>query len=85
MIATAIQNNLTSKSWCRLMLKKEEITWKKSDGIDVNIGVQSGICAIELAKLSGYGNSPLKMLNGMELIRDNSGKSIFTTKQFTIQ
>eukprot|EP00957_Ditylum_brightwellii_P077017 5853207-Ditylum_brightwellii.AAC.1 len=44
-----------------------------------NVGVQSEICAIEFAKLSGYGNNPLKMLDGMELkfnlIKDISGKS----------
>eukprot|EP00957_Ditylum_brightwellii_P160659 12230791-Ditylum_brightwellii.AAC.1 len=54
-----------------------------------NIGVQSEICAIESAKLFGYGNDPLKMLDGMELkfnlIKDISGKSVFTAKQFSIQ
>eukprot|EP00957_Ditylum_brightwellii_P007645 578050-Ditylum_brightwellii.AAC.1 len=54
-----------------------------------NVGVQSEMCAIESAKLSGYGNDPLKMFDGMELkfnlIKDISGKSVFTTKQFTIQ
>eukprot|EP00957_Ditylum_brightwellii_P095274 7256581-Ditylum_brightwellii.AAC.1 len=107
MIATAIKNNLTSESWRCLMLKKEEFTWTKLDGIEVfnrhtfiwvilttlkptrNVDVQSKICAIESAKLSGYGNDPLKMLDGMEhkfnQIKDISGKSVFTTKQFTIQ
>eukprot|EP00957_Ditylum_brightwellii_P068620 5209887-Ditylum_brightwellii.AAC.1 len=32
-----------------------------------NIGVQSEICNIEFAKLSGYDNGPLKILDGMEL------------------
>eukprot|EP00957_Ditylum_brightwellii_P142284 10839972-Ditylum_brightwellii.AAC.1 len=54
-----------------------------------NVGVQSKICAIKSAKLSGYGNDPLKMLDGIELkfnlIKDISGESVFTTKQFTIQ
>eukprot|EP00957_Ditylum_brightwellii_P186363 14189903-Ditylum_brightwellii.AAC.1 len=54
-----------------------------------NNGVQSEICAIEFAKLSGYGNNQLQMLDGMELkcylIKDISGKSVFTTKQFTLQ
>eukprot|EP00957_Ditylum_brightwellii_P069349 5264712-Ditylum_brightwellii.AAC.1 len=85
MIATAIKNNLTLESWHRLMSKKEEFTWMKSDGTEVfdgptliwvilttltptrNVGVQSEICAIKSAKLSGYGNDPLKMLDGMEL------------------
>eukprot|EP00957_Ditylum_brightwellii_P018717 1406502-Ditylum_brightwellii.AAC.1 len=54
-----------------------------------NVGVLSEICAIKSAKLSGYGNNPLKMLDGMELkfnlIKDISGESVFSTKQFTIQ
>eukprot|EP00957_Ditylum_brightwellii_P077559 5893726-Ditylum_brightwellii.AAC.1 len=54
-----------------------------------NVGVQSEICAIESAKFSGCGNNPLKMLDGMDLkfnlIKDISGKSVFTTKQFTIK
>eukprot|EP00957_Ditylum_brightwellii_P130280 9938035-Ditylum_brightwellii.AAC.1 len=54
-----------------------------------NVGVQSEICVIKSAKLSGYGNDPLKMLDGMDLkfnlIKDISGESVFTTKQFTIQ
>eukprot|EP00957_Ditylum_brightwellii_P094473 7193703-Ditylum_brightwellii.AAC.1 len=54
-----------------------------------NVGVQSEIHAIESAKLSGYGNNPLKMIDGMELkfnlIKDISGESVFTTKTFTIQ
>eukprot|EP00957_Ditylum_brightwellii_P042201 3195904-Ditylum_brightwellii.AAC.1 len=54
-----------------------------------NVGVQSEICAIASASLSGYGNDPLKMLDGMDLkfnlIKDISGKSVFTTKQFTIK
>eukprot|EP00957_Ditylum_brightwellii_P157635 11998003-Ditylum_brightwellii.AAC.1 len=43
-----------------------------------NIGVQSEIHVIKSAKLSGHGNNPLKMLDGMELkfnlIKDISGK-----------
>eukprot|EP00957_Ditylum_brightwellii_P180106 13719384-Ditylum_brightwellii.AAC.1 len=35
MIATAIKNNLTLESWHHLMLKQEEFTWTKSDGIEV--------------------------------------------------
>eukprot|EP00957_Ditylum_brightwellii_P188522 14352284-Ditylum_brightwellii.AAC.1 len=54
-----------------------------------NVGVQSEICAIKSAKLSGNGNGPLKMLDGMELkfnlIKDISGESVLTTKHFTVQ
>eukprot|EP00957_Ditylum_brightwellii_P190297 14485536-Ditylum_brightwellii.AAC.1 len=107
MIATAIENNITSESWCCLMLKKEGFTWMKSDRTEMfnrptliwvilatlkptrNVGVQSEICSIKSAKLSRYGNDPLKMLDGRELkfnlIKDISGKSVFTTKQFIIQ
>eukprot|EP00957_Ditylum_brightwellii_P192613 14664917-Ditylum_brightwellii.AAC.1 len=35
MIASAIKNNLTSKCWRCLMLKKEEYTWTKLDRIEV--------------------------------------------------
>eukprot|EP00957_Ditylum_brightwellii_P126261 9625964-Ditylum_brightwellii.AAC.1 len=103
----AIKNNLTSKSWRFLMLKKEEFSWTKTDGTEVfdgpiliwvilttlkptrNVGVQVEVKAIALAKLSGYGNDPLKMLDSMEVrlnqIKDLSGEIVFTTKQFTIQ
>eukprot|EP00957_Ditylum_brightwellii_P121275 9248439-Ditylum_brightwellii.AAC.1 len=44
-----------------------------------NIGVQSKIHSIESAKLSRYGNNPLKMLDAMELkfnqIKDISGET----------
>eukprot|EP00957_Ditylum_brightwellii_P170020 12941279-Ditylum_brightwellii.AAC.1 len=54
-----------------------------------NVDIQAEVKVIELAKLSGYGNDPLKMLDSMELrfnqIRDLSGKTVFITKQFTIQ
>eukprot|EP00957_Ditylum_brightwellii_P211198 15365880-Ditylum_brightwellii.AAC.1 len=107
MIEMAIKNNLTSESWHHLMLKREEFTWTKSDGMEVfggltliwviltmlkpmrNIGLQAKVKAIESTKLLGYGNDPLKMLDTMELkfcqIKDLSGETVFTMKQFTIQ
>eukprot|EP00957_Ditylum_brightwellii_P114564 8735478-Ditylum_brightwellii.AAC.1 len=35
MIFTAIKNNLTADLWRRLLLKKEQFTWKKSNGTEV--------------------------------------------------
>eukprot|EP00957_Ditylum_brightwellii_P098336 7493073-Ditylum_brightwellii.AAC.1 len=94
-----------SESWYHLMLKKEDVTWKKTDGTEIfynptliwvilttlkptrNVGVQAEVKAIKSAKLTGYCNVPLKMLHAMELkfnqIRDLSGETVFTTKQFT--
>eukprot|EP00957_Ditylum_brightwellii_P017847 1343871-Ditylum_brightwellii.AAC.1 len=47
------------------------------------------MCAIESAKISGYDNDPLTILDGMELkfnlIKYISGESVFTTKQITVQ
>eukprot|EP00957_Ditylum_brightwellii_P004735 360122-Ditylum_brightwellii.AAC.1 len=35
MIATAIKNHVTTNSWRRLMLKKDQFTWTKTDGGEV--------------------------------------------------
>eukprot|EP00957_Ditylum_brightwellii_P106951 8159536-Ditylum_brightwellii.AAC.1 len=85
MIAMAIKNNLTSESWCRLMLKKEEFTWTKLDGTEVFDGPT--FIWVILTTLKPMRN--VGMLDAMEFkfnqIKDLSGKTVFTTKQFTIQ
>eukprot|EP00957_Ditylum_brightwellii_P154535 11761088-Ditylum_brightwellii.AAC.2 len=70
MIATVTKNNLTSESWCHLMLKKEEFTLTKLDDTEVFDGltlIWAEVKALKAAKLLGCGNDPLKMLDSMEL------------------